>query len=210
MQAFRQSTAFTKRYGPFLDDTDGSPETALSIVRADVQISKAGGAFGQKTDTGGGTHDADAWYEIDLDAVDFDTLGTIDIQIAMAGVIPVFFHGMVMPQQAYDSFYGTDKLHVDMREIDGNAQAATNLREAAKAIIIGVAVAGTLTSEEMTTNLIEATTDHFKDRTMFWFTGVLAGQESPITAYTGTGGKVTYNTTKTAEAPSAGDGFVIA
>ena len=48
MRLLRQSTAFTFRAGPFLDATDGvTAETALSIAQADIQISKAGGAFAQ-------------------------------------------------------------------------------------------------------------------------------------------------------------------
>ena len=68
---------------------------------------------------------------------------------------------------------------------------------------------GTLSSTEMTTDLTEATADHYKGRTVLWTSGVLANSFSFITGYTSTGGKLTYETTKTGESPSDGDTGVI-
>ena len=40
----KQSTAYTFRFGPFLDDTDGkTAETGLTISQADIRLSKGGG-----------------------------------------------------------------------------------------------------------------------------------------------------------------------
>ena len=47
MSDLRQSTSQIIRFGPFLDSTDGvTPETALTITQADMQLSKDGAGFG--------------------------------------------------------------------------------------------------------------------------------------------------------------------
>ena len=74
-------------------------------------------------------------------------------------------------------------------------------------LVGGVAEAGTLSTTEMTTDLGEATDDHYIGRTITWITGVLTGQSSDITDYTGTGGKLKY--TAVTEAPSAADEFIL-
>ena len=74
-------------------------------------------------------------------------------------------------------------------------------------LVGGVAEAGTLSTTEMTTDLGEATDDHYIGRTITWITGVLAGQSSDITDYTGTGGKLKY--TLVTDAPSAADEFIL-
>lgn len=100
----KQSTAFTFRAGPFVDSTDGvTAETGLSIGQADIQISKDGGAFAQTSDASPTTtHDADGWYQCPLTATDTDTLGSLTVQIAMSGALPVFEHFMVVPAWLYD------------------------------------------------------------------------------------------------------------
>ena len=50
MRELRQSTAFTHKAGPFVDDT-GAAVTTLDIDRADVKLAKNGGALTQKNDT---------------------------------------------------------------------------------------------------------------------------------------------------------------
>ena len=74
-------------------------------------------------------------------------------------------------------------------------------------IISGAAEAGTLTITQMTTDLTEATDDHYNGRLIVWQTGVLAGQASDITDYLGSTGMLTY--TAVTEAPSSTDKFLI-
>jgi hypothetical protein len=58
MVFLKQSTAYTFRIGPFLDDANGkTAETALTITQADVRLSKDGAAFAQKNDATSCTHD---------------------------------------------------------------------------------------------------------------------------------------------------------
>lgn len=92
--------------------------------------------------------------------------------------------------------------------INGDTQAAANFERSAIALQLGAAIAGTLSTTEMTTDLTEVTDDHFNGRIVIWTTGVLKNQATDITDYDGTTKKLTY--TATTEAPSATDEFVIA
>ena len=116
----KQSTAITFRIGPFLDDTDGkTAETGLTIAQADIQISKAGGAFAQTSASPTTTHDTDGWYQCPLTATDTDTLGMLTVQIAMSGALPVWEHFTVVPANVFDSLIsGSDYLLVDIKQVN--------------------------------------------------------------------------------------------
>ncbi|KKL20779.1 hypothetical protein LCGC14_2452020, partial [marine sediment metagenome] len=74
-------------------------------------------------------------------------------------------------------------------------------------VVSGNAEAGTLSTTQMTTDLTEATDEHYNGRTIIWTSGVLIDQASNITAYLALTGRLTY--TAVTEAPSAGDDFII-
>ncbi len=105
MRILKQSTAFTFRAGPFVDDTDGvTAETGLSIGQSDIQISKNGGAFAQTSESSPTTtHDADGWYQCPLTTTDTATLGPLTVQIAMSGALPVWEHFSVVPANVFDA-----------------------------------------------------------------------------------------------------------
>ena len=75
------------------------------------------------------------------------------------------------------------------------------------AIVTGAAVAGTLTTTAMTTDLTETTDDHYNGRVIIWTTGALKGQATDITGYTGSTKLLAF--TAVTEAPSAADEFII-
>ena len=85
--------------------------------------------------------------------------------------------------------------------------AAGSFGHAFAGLVGGVAEAGTLSTTEMTTDLGEATDDHYIGRTITWITGVLAGQSSDITDYTAVGGKLAF--TAVTEAAGAADEFIL-
>ncbi len=60
--------------------------------------------------------------------------------------------------------------------------------------IEGLAKTGTLTTTVMTTDLGEVTDDHFIGRTIVFLGGVLHGQATDVTDYSGTNGTLTYST----------------
>lgn len=110
MDILRQSTAVTKKMGPFVDDTDGSTEeTGLAIVQADVHLSKNGGDFAQKNDATAGVHDEKGYYLITFNATDINTLGSLRVTIHKTGALPVWKDFMVFTQKAYDALmHATD------------------------------------------------------------------------------------------------------
>jgi hypothetical protein len=88
----------------------------------------------------------------------------------------------------------------------GHATAGT-FGESFQGVFNGQAATGTLSTTQMTTNLTESTDDHFNGRIVVFLTGVLAGQATDITDYTGATKLITM--TALTEAPSNGDRFVI-
>lgn len=74
-------------------------------------------------------------------------------------------------------------------------------------VIEASAVTGTLTTTTMTTDLTEATDDHYNGRSVVFTSGALTGQATDITDYTGSTKLITM--TALTEAPSNGTTFKI-
>jgi len=84
-----QSSGFVK-LGPFLSDTDGKTVLdSLTIVQADVKLSKNNSTFTQKSDATTCAHNENGWYNVYLNSTDINTAGYIDILIDMDGALPV-------------------------------------------------------------------------------------------------------------------------
>ena len=96
---------------------------------------------------------------------------------------------------------------VDVGALGGDTAALANLAESAGTMVTGAAVTGTLSTTVMTTDLTEATDDHYNGRVIIWTSGALVNQATDITDYNGTTKALTY--TATTEAPSNGDTFII-
>lgn len=64
------------------------------------------------------------------------------------------------------------------------------------------------TTASFDTDLIEATDDHYKDSTLVFLEGVLAGQNRPVSAYNGTYKIITVNPVFT-DVPADNDRFII-
>lgn len=96
---------------------------------------------------------------------------------------------------------------VNVAQISGDATAADNLEASLEGVVAGQAQTGTLSTTQATTNLTEATDDHYNGRYLVFRTGALAGQATDITDYDGTSKMLTF--TALTEAPGNGDTFVI-
>lgn len=124
----KQSTAVTVVLGPFVDSTDGvTAETGLTISQADVRLSKNGGAFAQKSDTGSCTHMENGNYSCGLNTTDSNTLGHLRIAVAESGALPVWRDFLVLPANVYDSLISTDKLQVHVDEMTAGIITSTVL-----------------------------------------------------------------------------------
>ena len=121
----KQSVAETIRIGPFLDKTNGVTEETGALVATDIQVSKDGAAFVNKSDATAPVLDADGWYSCVLNTADTGTLGKLIVKSHNAGVhLPVWHEFMVVPAKVYDSLVlGTDNLEVDTIQWLGTAAA---------------------------------------------------------------------------------------
>ena len=107
MIPLKQSTAITLKLGSFVDRTDAATrETALTIVQADVLLSKNNGAFAQKNDATSGTHDTRGYYSIPLNTTDTNTLGRLQIDIENAAALPVPIECWVYQANVYEALFG--------------------------------------------------------------------------------------------------------
>jgi hypothetical protein len=89
-QFLEKDTAPTVVIGPFVDDTDGvSLKTGLSILATDVKISKAGAAFGNRSDGTAPVHMVSGIYNCLLNATDTASAGTLDLACKVAGAMVV-------------------------------------------------------------------------------------------------------------------------
>ena len=120
MRYLRQSTAATVKIGPFLDSTDAvTPETGLTILQADVRLSKNGGDCAQKNEASAATHDEIGYYDCPIDIVDTGTVGHVRLAVNETGALPVWEEFVVLPALVYDALIGgSDYLQVHAREID--------------------------------------------------------------------------------------------
>jgi hypothetical protein len=102
----RQSTAVNVKVGPFLDETDGdTPLTSLTITQPDIQLTKNGGTFAQKSAAQTLTHDIAGWYTVALSTTDTNTLGTLILQITEATALPVWREFNVITANAWDALF---------------------------------------------------------------------------------------------------------
>lgn len=123
----KQSTAYTFRFGPFLDDTDGkTAETGLTISQADIRLSKGGGNFAQKNESSSSSHDEIGFYIVVLDATDTNTCGELLVACHESGALPVFKTFQVLEEAIYDAMFAASasafdaNARVDVASIEGS------------------------------------------------------------------------------------------
>ena len=155
MSWLKQNTAVDKILGPFVDDVDfKTAETGLTIAQADIRLSKNGAAFAQTHNNAGATHREGGDYKVPLDATDTDTLGDLRVRISVAGALAVWRDFEVVPANVWDSFFGADRLQVDVEEIGAGLITAATL--AADAITNAKIADGALTAEKLAADTITA------------------------------------------------------
>jgi hypothetical protein len=102
----KQSLAYTFRFGPFLDDTDGkTAETGLTIEDSHIRVSKAGTNFIDKAETSNSAHDEAGYYVVVLNGTDTNTVGELQIACHMSGALPVFKTFQVVETDIYAAIF---------------------------------------------------------------------------------------------------------
>lgn len=211
-QKLRQSTEVKVRVGPLVSHSDGKTKvTGFSLATADqAELLKHDGAA--TVDISGATFTdvtgSAGMYDLTFTTSHTDTVGLLDIDIAdVDAILPYGKSFDVVSQHWYDARTGADTLNTDPIALDGSAANMDLLVAGVSALVTGTATATTLSTIAMSTDLTEATDDHYIGRVIVWRTGVLAGQATDITDYDGT--TKTLSFTATTEAPGAGDTFTI-
>ena len=137
----KQSTAYTFRFGPFLDETDGkTAETGLTISQADIRLSKGGGNFAQKNESSASSHDEIGYYIVVLDATDTNTCELL-VACHESGALPVFKTFQVLEEHIYDALFAASAAafdanqRVDVSKIEGS-DATDQINAACDASIV--------------------------------------------------------------------------
>ena len=98
-------------------------------------------------------------------------------------------------------------IEIELDKVDYRSTSWANLMLSTGVIITGQAQTGTLSTTEMTTDLTEATDDHYNGCVLIFTSGNMIGQRLSVTDYTGTGGKLTFSAAT--EIPANGDSFIL-
>lgn len=188
----KQSTAVTVPLGPFLD-VNGAVLSALTIQKADVRLSKNGGAFAaasadQGASNVGAAHMENGDYGIAFDTTDTGTLGRLRAKIVKTTAGEVWATFEVLTARAWEALESALGSFATM--------------------ISGTAATGTLTSSAMTTSLTGYNDSRLVGRTVLFTGGALDGEAARISAYSSTGGSITFAATLSA-APVNGQAFLI-
>lgn len=191
----RNSTSQVIRFGPFLDSTDGvTPETALTIAQADMQLSKDGGAFAQKAAAGNATHDTDGWYSTTLDTTDTNTNGELIMQINVSGALPVWVKYYIVPASTYDALTTNGLNNVAATDIVSAGAITTS--SGAVSSVTTVATCTTNTDMRGTDNALLASSapTNFGDLAITATTGLVSvGTNNDKTGYSISGTKTTLD-----------------
>lgn len=141
MRFIKQSTSVDMTIGPFVDTADGfTAMTALTLTQPDIRLKKNAAAWAQKAAAQTLSHEENGYYEVTLDATDTDTLGHMRLAVNEIGACPVWEDFMVMPANVWDSWFGVDKLEIDVAQLAGTAYASADLSATMKTSINGEVV----------------------------------------------------------------------
>lgn len=162
--------------------------TPVTFVAADTQIMKDEGAFVNTGSTP--VHEGNGIYSAALTLTEMEAARIVVTVIDAAT--------KAWEDQAIEiETYGHPSAQ---HRFDLNSAGANTMVE-------GKAVAGTLSTTEMTTDLTEATNDHFQGRLLIWTTGALKDQARRIVGYLGADFRLQFDAAT--EAPAVNDEFII-
>jgi hypothetical protein len=150
----RQSTGSVINFGPVVSKTDGVTLqvgilASLDHATTGVMLSKNGGTLAvreQGANFVATTYDAHGCYKVSLSAIDTNTLGRLRvIHTEPATYLAVWQDFMIVPQQVWDSMFGSDKLDVAVVEqanIDFGALQKSSLNAATPASVQNIPATG--------------------------------------------------------------------
>lgn len=209
----RQSTALTVPIGPLVDAAGAKIEGA-SLTQAKVILSKHNSTtFAQKSDATSCTHRSNGVYTCPLDTTDTNTLGMLNLQVEDTGALILRHTYMVLAQNSWDSLFGSDRLFVDVMEINSSTAAASKAAISFDLMLQGAVVAdGSNSATSFKTDLTSSTNDQVINRLIYFraTAAAVGGQAFKIGDYDGTTKFITAaNPEQLSTTPTAGDPFII-
>lgn len=170
-QILKQSTAVDVLIGPFLDLTDGA--TAETGESPSVKLAKNGQALAAKSDATTPVHDADGYYNCELDATDTNTVGTLVLTVAKsANALPVRHEFQVVEENVYDAWYAasaaagtdlasilTDTSTTLQAELDGIQADTEDIQSRLPAALVGGRIDATVDGTGMESGAVDAILD---------------------------------------------------
>lgn len=132
----KEDTAVVVVVGPFVDST-GAAVTAPTIASIDITAYKNDGtAVGITPAASGSSNDMvhvdDGYYSLELTTTDTSTPGYLRLTFQISGSLIFHEDFDILPANIYDSWYGSDKLQVDVTQ-NGGAAATGIAADAADA-----------------------------------------------------------------------------
>lgn len=217
----RKNVAYRVTFPIF--DNDGDLVTGAADLDSEVSID--GGTFADVTAEATEIATASGIYFLDLTngEMNGDTIAVnVKTSTANAKTTPIVLY----PEEAGDirvdvrQWLGTavtlsatsTKPEVDLKSINDNANAAIRLALAAGQMVIGTVDDATFTptaTQWEADDITEATADHFKNRSVIFTGGALAGQWSDITGYVLANSKGKFTVSALTEAPANNDPFIV-
>lgn len=199
MLILKQSTAVDVLIGPFLSKTDAY--TAEVGETPSVKVSKNGQALAAKNDITVPVHDADGYYNCELDATDTDTVGHLVLIVPVStNALPVRMEYQVVEEGVYDYLYALNAV-------------GTRIHRTLSSVVLGVCTTGGSITSIVVSSLdpVSSVNDQFKGRIMNFdkdtTTAALRGQSTDITAFSHA--TQTFTVTALTTAPVSGDTFSI-
>ena len=157
-QVLRQSTAVDVLIGPFVDLTDAA--TAETGESPSVKLSKNGQTLAAKNDVTTPVHDADGYYNCELDATDTNTVGTMILTVAAsASALPIRHEFQVIEEAVYDKLYAASAALNDLSAADVNAEVDTALADIKLDHLVAVADADDPVDGSIIAEIVSSTGD---------------------------------------------------
>lgn len=142
--ALKQDIASDVIIGPLVDYADGKTLIKNSLDVNDIECFVYRNESGyEKSLAGNLTLTGDGMATLSLDTDDVNTPGILRVVIdnnepsgiSTETLLPFTEYYTVYPANIYDSFYASDKLQVDLVQINGNASAAADLAKVYEQLI---------------------------------------------------------------------------
>jgi len=130
MRELKQSATTVLKLGPFLDSTDGDTvEAGITLVQADIRLSKNGGDFAQKGNASSSVYDEAGFYNSTVSVVDTGTLGSLKVAVHRTGSLAVWHDYSVVDKNYWASKYSSDILDVNTIQVGGTVQTALDIND---------------------------------------------------------------------------------